>query len=166
MLIIKQKQKISKILKRIWMKPWLKTRSDRSACVNIILELLLTTNSGIILKGMQLHTIDQTLYIHFTYWLLIHFTLLIITILTQPLEQNWETTAGDVLEIFANFTGKHLCWGLSFTKLQVFRQQHYYKETHAQIISCQIWEILQNTYFEGDLKDCFCILITSSYINF
>ena len=65
MLIIKQKQKVPKIPKRIWMKTWLKTRSDNSACANIILELLLTTNSGIILESMQLHTIDHTLYIHF-----------------------------------------------------------------------------------------------------
>ena len=47
------------------MKPWLKTWSDKSACANIILELLLITNSSIILESMQLHTIDHTLYIHF-----------------------------------------------------------------------------------------------------
>ena len=47
------------------MKPSLKTRSDKSACANIILELLLTNNSGIILESMQFHAIDHTLYIHF-----------------------------------------------------------------------------------------------------
>ena len=53
MLIIKQKQKISKISRRIWMKPWLKTWSDKSACANIILKLLLTTNSSIIFRRIQ-----------------------------------------------------------------------------------------------------------------
>ena len=28
---------------------------------------------------------------------------------------------GGVLKNFANFTGKHLCWSLLFTKLQTFR---------------------------------------------
>ena len=42
LLLIKQKQKNSKIPKRIWMKPCSKTRSDRSACANIFLELPLT----------------------------------------------------------------------------------------------------------------------------
>ena len=43
----------------------MKTRSNRSACANTILELLLTSNSGVILESMQLHAIDHTLYIHF-----------------------------------------------------------------------------------------------------
>ena len=42
LLLIKQKQKNSKIPKRIWMKPCSKTRSGKSACANIFLELLLT----------------------------------------------------------------------------------------------------------------------------
>ena len=44
-------------------------RSDKSACANITLELLLTTNSDIILESMELHTIDHTLYIHFYTWI-------------------------------------------------------------------------------------------------
>ena len=39
------------------MKPWLKTRSDESACANIFVELPLT-NSGII---FEYHTIDHIL---------------------------------------------------------------------------------------------------------
>ena len=39
LLLIKQKQRNSKIPERIWIKPWLKTRSDKSACANIFLEL-------------------------------------------------------------------------------------------------------------------------------
>ena len=38
LLLIKQKQKTSKIPKRIWMKPCLKTRSDKSPYANIFLE--------------------------------------------------------------------------------------------------------------------------------
>ena len=33
----------------------------------------------------------------------------------------FKAAAGGVLNIFANFTGKHLCWSLFFTKLQAFR---------------------------------------------
>ena len=40
--LIKQKQKNSKIQKRIWMKQCSKTRSSKSACANIFLELSLT----------------------------------------------------------------------------------------------------------------------------
>ena len=32
-----------------------------------------------------------------------------------------EAAAGGVLKNFANFTGKRLCWGLFFTKLEAFR---------------------------------------------
>ena len=42
MLLIKQKQKKSQRPKRIYMKQWLKNRDNRSACVNIFSELLLT----------------------------------------------------------------------------------------------------------------------------
>ena len=57
------------------MKPWLKTRSDKSACGNLILELLLTTISGIILESIQLHTIDHTLYIllHIDYLYILYY---------------------------------------------------------------------------------------------
>ena len=34
------------------------------------------------------------------------------------------------------------------------------------MLSYEIWEILKNTYFEEHLNDCFCVLITSSYIDF
>ena len=42
-----------------------------------------------------------------------------------------------VLENFTNFTGKHLCWSL----------QLYYKEIPRQVFSCEIWEIIKNTFF-------------------
>ena len=34
------------------------------------------------------------------------------------------------------------------------------------MFSCEIWEILKNTYFEEHLNGCFCVLIASSYIDF
>ena len=39
----------------------------------------------------------------------------------QPLEQNSKAATRGVFKNFTNFTGKHLCWSLFFTKLQVFR---------------------------------------------
>ena len=56
------------------------------------------------------------------HWLLYNdYLLLTLTILTKPSEQNSEAAAGGVLKIFSNFTGKHLCWSLFFTKFQAFR---------------------------------------------
>ena len=40
--------------------------------------------------------------------------------MTQPAEQNSETVTAGALKI-ANFTRKHLCWSLFFTKLQAFK---------------------------------------------
>ena len=54
---------------------------------------------------MQHHANDHTLT--FIQWLLIYLLTL--------------RNTGGVLKIFANFTGKHLCWSLFFTKLQAFR---------------------------------------------
>ena len=54
---------------------------------------------------------------------------------------------GGALKNFANFTGKHLCWSLLFTKLQAFRVATLIKKTPTQVLSCEIWEILKNTYF-------------------
>ena len=48
--------------------------------------------------------------------------------------------AAAVLKNFANATEKHLCWSL-------FLKRDSYKG-----ISCQIWEILKNTYFEEHLR--------------
>ena len=68
---------------------------------------------------MQHRTVDNTLT--FVHSLLIHLIFITFAIMTQPPEQNSKKAAGSVLKIFANFTGKHLCWSLFFTKLQAFR---------------------------------------------
>ena len=41
-----------------------------------------------------------------------------------------------VLENFAIFTGKHLCWSLFLIKL-----------TPTQLFSCEYWKIFKNTFF-------------------
>ena len=95
------------------------------------------------------HTIDHTLI--FIHWLLIHFMLLTLTIMTQPLKQNLEAVAGGAFKNFVTFTGKHLCWRLFFTKLQVLRSATLLKETLTQVFSSEIWEILKNTFFKEPL---------------
>ena len=65
---------------------------------------------------MQHHATDHTLT--FIQWLLIYLHL-----------QFWHSRRSRIhkqppevfLKFFANFTGKHLCWSLFFTKLQAFR---------------------------------------------
>ena len=72
---------------------------------------------------MQHHAIDHTkdVTLTFIHWFLIIIYLLTLTILIQSPEQNSEAAAGVVLKNFANFTEKHLCWSLFFTKLRAFR---------------------------------------------
>ena len=65
---------------------------------------------------MQYHAIDHTLT--FIHSLLIY--LLTITILTQLPEQNLKAPTGGVLNNFAIFTGKYLCWSLFFTNVPAF----------------------------------------------
>ena len=49
-----------------------------------------------------------------------------------------------VLNSFAIFTGKHLCWSLFLIKLQAFRLP-------TQVSFCEYCEIFKNTYFEKHL---------------
>ena len=56
-----------------------------------------------------------------------------------------------VLENFANFTGKHLCWSLSLIKPEGL--QLYLKETPAQMFSCEICYIFKNTYYKEHLRN-------------
>ena len=131
----------------IWMKQWLKTRSEESASANIFLELPLT-NSHIIFEWMQYHNTDHTLT--FIHWLTVHLTLLTLTIMTLPLEQNSEAATGDVLKNLSNFTGKRLCWSLIFTMLQAFGPATLLKDS---CIGVFLWNLrnFKNTYFEEHL---------------
>ena len=56
-----------------------------------------------------------------------------------------------VHKYFSNFTGKHLCWSLFFTKLQTFRPATSLKRDSYTGVFCEIWEILKSTYFEEHL---------------
>ena len=84
LLLIKQKEKKSKIPKCIWMKPCSKTRSGKSGCANIFLELSLTIQFRHYLGMNEHHAIDHT----FTFMQLLLIYLLTLKILTQPSEQN------------------------------------------------------------------------------
>ena len=57
-----------------------------------------------------------------------------------------------VLENFANFTGKHLCWSLFSIKFHAFRSATLLKETPTQVFSCEICETFKNIYFEKPLR--------------
>ena len=70
------------------------------------------------------------------------------------------------LIFFANFKGKHLCWSLFFTKLKAFRPATLLKtDSYTSVF---LWNLTNSEehYFEEHLNDCFCVLITSSYIDF
>ena len=97
------------------MKPCSKTRSDKSTCANIS-----RTYVNYLMTALSWNEcIIMLLIIH---WLLCIDYLWLYT-------YNSDTTAGaefisshrSVLKNFANFTEKHLCWGLLFTKLLTFR---------------------------------------------
>ena len=54
-----------------------------------------------------------------------------------------------VLRNFAKFTGKHLCQGIFFNKVDTLLKQAcnvIKKETLAQVFSCDFWEISKNTF--------------------
>ena len=55
------------------------------------------------------------------YWSCIDFYTLITYDYTLNCTYSSDTATGVVLKNFANFTGKHLCWSLFFTRLQAFR---------------------------------------------
>ena len=71
------------------------------------------------------------------------------------------------LKFFANFTGKHLCWSLFFTKLQAFRPATLLKiDSYTGVFLWNLRNSEEHLYFEEHLNDSFCVLITSSYIGF
>ena len=64
----------------------------------------------------------------------------------------------DFLKKFANFTGKHLCWSLFLRKLQAFWRATLL-ETITMVFSCEICEIVKNTFFAQRLRQ----LLLSGY---
>ena len=51
-----------------------------------------------------------------------------------------------VLKRFANFAGKHLCWSLFLKRLQAVGLQLHEKKTPAEVFSCAVCEIFNNTF--------------------
>ena len=51
------------------------------------------------------------------------------------------------LKSFPNFTAKHLYWGLVLIKLQAWGLQRYQKKAPTQVLSCEIYEIFKNIFF-------------------
>ena len=112
---------------------------------------------------MQHHTIDHTLT--FVHWLLIHLVTYTYNYDSPELLK--------ILQISQENTCVGVCVGVTcvgvtcFCKVASFQTCNVIKkETPAQVFSCEIWEILTNTYLEEQLNDCSCVLITSSYIDF
>ena len=69
-----------------------------------------------------------------------------------------------VLLSFAKFTGKHLCWSLLLTKVAGWRPANFLIEgTPAQVFSCELCEIFQNTYFVGRLHTFITMLCLSFF---
>ena len=74
LLLKKHTNKNSERPKRIWLKPWLKNRNDKSACDKIFSELQLTDKFRYyLLMNDTSHTIDHTST--FIHWLRMHFIL-------------------------------------------------------------------------------------------
>ena len=74
-----------------------------------------------------------------------------------------------ILQVFfriSQISQESTCVGVFFYKVASLQACNVTKKTPAQVFSCEIWEILRNNYFEEHLNDCFCVLITSSCIDF
>ena len=57
-----------------------------------------------------------------------------------------------VLQNFANFTGKLICWSLFLIKSQAFSPAALLKKTPIQVISCKICKSFKKNYFEEHLR--------------
>ena len=96
--------------KRIWIKPRSKTRNDKSTCANI-LTILFGHYLGINTTSCYWSYTDFNTSITYNY------------IRTDTYNSDTEFISSPLrcLKNFANFTAKHLCRSLFFTKLQAFR---------------------------------------------
>ena len=53
-----------------------------------------------------------------------------------------------VLRNFVKFPGKHLCQSLFFNKVVDYKACNFIKkESQAQVLSCEFWEIFKDTFF-------------------
>ena len=125
------------------MKPCSKIRSDKSTCAKIFLEPTLT-NAGTILEWMHHHAID-----HLPFW-----------------HSRRSGIHKHPPEVFLKMLFHRKTYVLESLIYKAARLQDCLKKTLTQVFFCEIWEILKNTYLEEHLNDCFCVLITSLYIDF
>ena len=56
-----------------------------------------------------------------------------------------------VFEQFTKFAAKYLCWSLFLIKLQFWGPATLLKKTPAQMLSCEIYKLFKNNYFEEHL---------------
>ena len=56
------------------------------------------------------------------------------------------------LKSYAEFTRKHPCWSFFSIKMQDEDTWNFIKKTPTQILSCEICEIFENTYFKEHLR--------------
>ena len=56
-----------------------------------------------------------------------------------------------VFEQFTKFTAKYLCWSLFLIKLQFWGPATLLKKTPTQVLSCEIYKLFKNNYFEEHL---------------
>ena len=141
------------------MKPCSSTRNEKSTCANIFLELPLT----ILFRN---HVgMNTTL----CYWSYIEFYTLITYNYMLTNTYNSDTAAGAEFIsspqrcslTFCKFHRKASVLESLFCNVASLQVCNITKKTPTQVFSCEIWEILNNTYFEKHLNDCFCVLITS-----
>ena len=57
----------------------------------------------------------------------------------------------DVFEYCTKFIRKNLCWSLFLIKLQFWGPATLLKKTQTQTLSCEIWKLYKNNYFEDNL---------------
>ena len=111
LLLIKLKQKKSKRPTCIWMKPWLKNRNDKSTCVNIFSELLLTEKLRHYLPMNALSYYRA--YVDFLYWAFIHLILLSNRQMLDPRTSRGRplpSAPGRLLKILFDHPGDVLIW--------------------------------------------------------
>ena len=131
LLLIKQKQKNSKIPKRIWMKPCSKTRSNKSTCANIFSELPLTI------------LFQHYLEMNATSWSYINFCTLITYnyILTDT--YNSDTAAG------AEFISSSLSWGVLKNFCKFHREAPVLESLFCKVSSLQVCNVSKRYSYTG-----------------
>ena len=70
-----------------------------------------------------------------------------------------------VLKNFTNFTGKHLCQSLLFSKVRPYACNFIKKETLALAFSCEFCEIFKNTFLQNASGRLLLLQFCSKYFG-